>query len=68
MEVYQATGMLIARLGVGAGKAMMRLRGYAFAHDLTASEVAWGIIEHEIVLSPDGPEHPVGDGSDGSDG
>jgi hypothetical protein len=55
VEVYQATGMLIDRLDVGAAEALMRLRGYAFGHDLTASEVAWGIIEHRIVVGRDGP-------------
>jgi hypothetical protein len=67
VEVYQATGMLIARLGVGAGEALMRLRGYAFGHSLTASEVAWGIIEGRIVMSPDDPDRPEGDGGGASD-
>jgi hypothetical protein len=52
-EVYQATGMLIAQLGVGPPEALARLRGYAFAHDMTASEVAWEIIGRRLCLDDD---------------
>jgi hypothetical protein len=68
VEVYQATGMLIDRLGVGAAEALMRLRGYAFGHDLTASEVAWGIIGHRIEIGRDGPDRPAGSESGTADG
>ena len=53
VEVYQATGMVMARLNIGATEALVRLRAYAFAHDLTASEVGWGIIERRISLEDD---------------
>lgn len=55
VEVYQATGMLMAQLGVGATEALVRLRAHAFAQDMTASEVAWRIIEHRLSLERDTP-------------
>lgn len=53
VEVYQATGMIIARLDVGPAEALVRLRAHAFAHGMTASEVAWAIVRREIVLEAD---------------
>jgi hypothetical protein len=62
-EVYQATGMLIGALGVGAAEALVRLRAYAFSHDRTASEVAWDIVERRLIPDSDGwrrgPDDPV---------
>jgi GAF domain len=58
IEVYQATGMLVAQLGIGPVAALLRLRAHAFAYDLTASEVAWGIIERRVVLEPDASYPP----------
>jgi hypothetical protein len=40
VEVYQATGMLMAQLDLSPAVALVRLRAYAFANELTASEVA----------------------------
>jgi hypothetical protein len=54
VEVYQATGMLIAALDVTPSEALARLRGYAYAHSMTASEVAWAIVERRLTLHPDG--------------
>lgn len=53
VEVYQATGMLIAQLDVGPAQALVRLRGYAFAHDLSVREVAWEIVERRLRLEGD---------------
>lgn len=53
VEVYQAAGILIAQLGVRPAEAMVRLRAYAFAHDMTASDVAYDIIEHRLRLVDD---------------
>ncbi len=53
VEVYQAAGMLIAQLGVSPSEALVRLRGYAFAHDKTASEVAFDILERGLRLADD---------------
>lgn len=53
VEVYQATGMLIDQLGVGPTEALVRLRAHAFSEGLTASEVAWAILERRLRLTPD---------------
>jgi hypothetical protein len=58
VEVYQATGMIMGQLGVGPDEALMRLRGYAIAHDRTASDVAWSIVERRLVLDDDGTGTP----------
>jgi hypothetical protein len=62
-EVYQATGMLVGALDLGATEALVRLRAYAFSHDMTASEVAWDIVERRLPLDSDdwrrGPADPV---------
>jgi ANTAR domain len=53
VEVYQATGMVMAQLGVGPAEALARLRAHAFAQGLTASQVAWSIVGRELSLEPD---------------
>ncbi|MGI8591735.1 MAG: ANTAR domain-containing protein [Nakamurella sp.] len=53
-EVYQAAGVLIAQLGVSPTEALVRLRGYAFAHGRTTSEAAYDILEHRVRLADDG--------------
>ncbi|MBR8642726.1 GAF and ANTAR domain-containing protein [Streptomyces tuirus] len=45
-EVYQAVGMIMAQLGVGADDALARLRGDAFAHGCTVVEAARDVIAH----------------------
>jgi hypothetical protein len=53
VEVYQATGMIMARLDVGPEDALVRLRACAFARKLTASEAAWKIVEGELQMDVD---------------
>lgn len=53
VEVYQAAGMLIEQLDLPAADALIRLRAYAFAHDMTASEVAFAILEEGLVITND---------------
>jgi hypothetical protein len=53
VEVYQATGMIIAALDVAADEALIRLRAYAFTHNMTASEAAWAIVERRVSLRSD---------------
>jgi hypothetical protein len=53
VEVYQATGMVMSQLAVGPDEALLRIRAHAFAHDLTASEVAWAIVERRLRLDDD---------------
>ncbi len=64
VEVYQATGMIMADLDVDAAEALLRLRAYAFTQSLTASEVAWQIVERRLVLRRDGSwPGPAGPGA-----
>jgi hypothetical protein len=59
VEVYQATGMIIAALGVTPADALVRLRAHAISRSLTASEVAYQILERRLVLD-DGDWHEPG--------
>ncbi|MGW3283684.1 GAF and ANTAR domain-containing protein [Streptomyces sp. NPDC001002] len=43
-EVHQATGMIMAQLGVSDDDALARLRGHAFAHDRTVLDVAREVV------------------------
>ena len=56
VEVYQATGMVMSQLGVGPEEALLRIRAHAFAHGLTASDVAWAIVERRLRLDDDDAE------------
>ena len=50
VEVYQATGMIVGALDVDSTEALIRLRAYAFAHGMTASEVACAIVNRQLPL------------------
>jgi hypothetical protein len=52
IEVYQATGMIMAQLDASPVDALVRLRAYAFAHDLSAREVAQLIISRRVRMKP----------------
>ncbi|MCF1599013.1 GAF and ANTAR domain-containing protein [Streptomyces muensis] len=47
-QVYQATGMIMAQLGVGTDEALARLRAHAYAHARTAVDVARDVVEHRL--------------------
>jgi len=53
VEVYQATGMIMGQLDVGPTDALLRLRAHAFTEGITATEVAWQIIDRRLSLEPD---------------
>jgi hypothetical protein len=53
VEVYQAAGMIISQLGVGPAEALIRIRGFAYAHNMTTSEVAYEILERRLRLPSD---------------
>lgn len=53
IEVYQAAGMVIGQLGLSPAEALVRIRGYAYVHDMTASEVAYNIVERRLRLPDD---------------
>ncbi|WP_019932855.1 GAF and ANTAR domain-containing protein [Nocardia sp. BMG111209] len=52
--IHQATGMVVAQLGVPAREAYVRLQGHAFAHGLLLSEVAADVVARRLRLSPNG--------------
>jgi ANTAR domain len=52
-EIDQATGMLTEQLGVGIADAFIRLRAYAYVHDLPLGEVAREIVARRLRLRPD---------------
>lgn len=52
-EIDQATGMLTEQLGVGIADAFVRLRAYAYAHDLRLGEVARDIVARRLRLTPE---------------
>ena len=53
VEVYQATGMIMVALDVDPAEALVRLRAHAYTRGLTASELAWEIVERRIDLRDD---------------
>jgi hypothetical protein len=47
-EVHQATGMIIAQLGVTAAVALTRLRAHAYAHDRRLRDVAADVVARRL--------------------
>lgn len=52
-EVGQATGMLVAQLGIDPAEALVRIRAHAYATDRTATEVARDILDRRLRLDDD---------------
>ncbi|MGD1237507.1 GAF and ANTAR domain-containing protein [Mycobacterium seoulense] len=52
-EVSQATGMLVAQLGVEPAEALVRLRAHAYATGRSATDVARDILERRLKLEAD---------------
>jgi len=52
-EVSQATGMLMAQLGIEAAEALVWLRAHAYATGRTATDVARDILDHRLRLEAD---------------
>jgi hypothetical protein len=49
-EVHQATGMVAVDLKVSLSEALLRIRGHAFAHQMTLAQVAKDIVERRLLL------------------
>lgn len=47
-EVHQATGMIVAQLGISAEDALALLRAHAYAHDMSLARVAGEVVERRI--------------------
>lgn len=54
-EVHQATGMVLAQLGVSADVAFARLRAYAYVEDRRMGDVARDVIDRRLRFDPDPP-------------
>ena len=52
-EIYQASGMVAVQLDIPPAEALLRIRGYAFAHDLAVGAVATQIVACRLRLSDD---------------
>jgi hypothetical protein len=52
-EVHQATGMILAQLGIPAEDAFVRLRAHAFAARRPLAEVARDVVARRLVFTPD---------------
>ena len=66
VEVYQATGMIMAALDISPTDALVRLRAHAFAYGMTASEAAWAVVERRLSLDSDDWRSEPGQPSAGS--
>jgi hypothetical protein len=52
-KVNMATGMLQVQLGVSGTEALLRLRGYAYTHTLSLTEVARRVVARDLTLDAD---------------
>jgi hypothetical protein len=50
-DVHQATGMVLAQLGITATEALSRIRGRAYSTGLTVREVSRDVIDHRLDFS-----------------
>ncbi len=53
VEVSQATGMLVAQLGVDPAEALVRLRAHAYSTGRSATDVARDILDRRLKLEAD---------------
>lgn len=54
-EVHQATGMVIVQLAISAEEALLRLRGYAYAHSMLVTQVAREVITRSLRIEGEEP-------------
>lgn len=52
-EIHQATGMIVAQLGINSADAFARLRAHAFTQGVPLSEVARDVVARRLRLSED---------------
>ncbi|MEV6010729.1 GAF and ANTAR domain-containing protein [Streptomyces sp. NPDC051976] len=63
--VHQATGMISVQLALPLGKALLRLRAYAYGHDRSIIDAAQDVVSRRLRLDddsaePDPPKEPRG--------
>lgn len=52
LRIHQASGMVAVHLDCDVDDALARMRAYSFAHDMSLFEVARGILDRRIELTP----------------
>lgn len=52
-EIHQATGIVLAQLGVTADQALARMRGYAFVEQRLLIDVARDVVSHRLQFTED---------------
>jgi ANTAR domain-containing protein len=52
LVVHQASGMVSVQLGVSVDEALLRIRAYAFRHDLTVDDVAESVVARRMCFDP----------------
>ena len=52
-EVHQATGMVLAQLGISADDALARLRAHAFVHQRLLIDIARDVVDRRLVFTRD---------------
>ncbi|WP_375372628.1 ANTAR domain-containing protein [Clavibacter capsici] len=50
--MHQATGMVIAQMGLSAADALLVLRGHAFATNRSVRDVANDVVERRLDFTP----------------
>jgi hypothetical protein len=50
-KISQATGMIVAQLGVSPADALAVLRAHAFAHEAPVSEISRAVLSRELTFS-----------------
>jgi GAF domain-containing protein len=52
-EIHQATGMVLAQLGISAADALARMRAYAYVEQRLLGEVAHDVVTRRLHFTPD---------------
>jgi AmiR/NasT family two-component response regulator len=52
-DIHQATGMVLAQLGVGATDALARMRAYAFVEQRLLGDVAHDVVSRRLRFTQD---------------
>ncbi|MCA1822134.1 MAG: ANTAR domain-containing protein, partial [Pseudonocardia sp.] len=52
-EIYQATGMVLAQLGISVTDALARIRAYAFAEQRPLGDVAHDVVSRRLRFTQD---------------
>lgn len=67
-RVHQATGMVVAGLGIAVEDALALLRAHAFTEGVTLRQVATAVVDRALVFERSGRRRGPGPAGDGTDG